>query len=74
MCDMSEKDKILCFVEDLKPWARAKLYEPGEQDLHIVYAAIEQLFDLNEDPQKEKRQTSSQTRQDKIPCSRCSKD
>ncbi|KAA0043300.1 uncharacterized protein E5676_scaffold129G00830 [Cucumis melo var. makuwa] len=25
--DMSEKDKVFCFVEGLKPWAKTKLYE-----------------------------------------------
>ncbi|KAA0038933.1 uncharacterized protein E5676_scaffold227G00720 [Cucumis melo var. makuwa] len=25
--DMLEKDKVFCFVEGLKPWAKTKLYE-----------------------------------------------
>ncbi|KAA0043587.1 DNA/RNA polymerases superfamily protein [Cucumis melo var. makuwa] len=44
--DMSEKDKVFCFVEGLKPWARAKLYEQRVQDLTLAYAAVERLFDL----------------------------
>ncbi|KAA0045082.1 uncharacterized protein E5676_scaffold78209G00350 [Cucumis melo var. makuwa] len=31
--DMSEKDKVFCFVEGLKSWAKTKLYEQRVQDL-----------------------------------------
>ena len=31
--DMSKKDKVFCFVEGLKLWARTKLYEQKVQDL-----------------------------------------
>ncbi|TYK28468.1 uncharacterized protein E5676_scaffold629G001010 [Cucumis melo var. makuwa] len=47
--DMSEKDKVFCFVEGLKPWAMAKLYEQRVQDLTSAYAAAERLFDLTSD-------------------------
>ncbi|KAA0051479.1 uncharacterized protein E6C27_scaffold55G002480 [Cucumis melo var. makuwa] len=47
--DMSEKDKVFYFVEGLKPWARAKLYEQRVQDLTSAYAAAERLFDLTSD-------------------------
>ena len=39
--DMSEKDKVFCFVEGLKPWAKTELYEQRVQDLTSVYAAAE---------------------------------
>ncbi|KAA0039111.1 uncharacterized protein E6C27_scaffold84G002140 [Cucumis melo var. makuwa] len=57
--DMSEKDKVFCFVEGLKPWARAKLYEQRVQDLTSVYAAAERLFDLTSDTQDVRRHKSS---------------
>ena len=49
--DMSEKDKVFCFVEGLKPWAKTKLYEQRVQDLMSAYAATERLFDLTSDSQ-----------------------
>ncbi|KAA0032574.1 uncharacterized protein E5676_scaffold284G00510 [Cucumis melo var. makuwa] len=49
--DMLEKEKVFCFVEGLKPWTRAKLYEQMVQDLTSAYAAAEQLFDLTSDSQ-----------------------
>ncbi|KAA0041740.1 gag-asp_proteas domain-containing protein [Cucumis melo var. makuwa] len=57
--DMSEKDKVFCFVEGLKPWARAKLYEQRVQDLTSVYAAAKRLFDLTSDSQDVRRHQSS---------------
>ncbi|KAA0038414.1 uncharacterized protein E6C27_scaffold270G003130 [Cucumis melo var. makuwa] len=57
--DMSEKDKVLCFVEGLKPWAKTKLYEQRVQDLTSAYAATERLFDLIGDSQDVKRHQSS---------------
>ncbi|KAA0045427.1 uncharacterized protein E6C27_scaffold294G00240 [Cucumis melo var. makuwa] len=57
--DMSEKDKVFCFVEGLKPWARAKLYEQRVQDLTSAYAAAERLFDLTSDTQDVRRHKSS---------------
>ncbi|KAA0047561.1 uncharacterized protein E6C27_scaffold115G00220 [Cucumis melo var. makuwa] len=57
--DMSEKDKVFCFVEGLKPWARAKLYEQRVQDLTSTYAAAERLFDLTSDSQDVRRHQSS---------------
>ncbi|KAA0026252.1 protein DDI1-like protein [Cucumis melo var. makuwa] len=56
---MSEKDKILCFFEGLKPCARAKLYEQRVQDLMSAYAAAERLFDLTSDSQDVRRHQSS---------------
>ncbi|KAA0051477.1 protein DDI1-like protein [Cucumis melo var. makuwa] len=56
---MSEKDKVFCFVEGLKPWARAKLYEQRVQDLTSAYAAAERLFDLTSDTQDVRRHKSS---------------
>ncbi|KAA0059254.1 uncharacterized protein E5676_scaffold84663G00030 [Cucumis melo var. makuwa] len=53
--DMSEKDKVFCFVKGLKPWARAKLYEQRVQDLLSAYAAVERLFDLTSDSQDVRR-------------------
>ncbi|KAA0066694.1 uncharacterized protein E5676_scaffold384G00210 [Cucumis melo var. makuwa] len=57
--DMSEKDKVFCFVEGLKPWARAKLYEQRVQDLTSAYVAAERLFDLTSDSQDVRRHQSS---------------
>ncbi|KAA0036544.1 reverse transcriptase [Cucumis melo var. makuwa] len=57
--DMSEKDKVFWFVEGLKPWARAKLYEQRVQDLTLAYAAAERLFDLTSDSQDVRRHQSS---------------
>ncbi|KAA0059143.1 uncharacterized protein E6C27_scaffold430G00550 [Cucumis melo var. makuwa] len=57
--DMSEKDKVFYFVEGLKPWARAKLYEQRAQDLTSAYAAAERLFDLTSDTQDVRRHKSS---------------
>ncbi|KAA0063441.1 uncharacterized protein E5676_scaffold110G00600 [Cucumis melo var. makuwa] len=39
--DMSEKDKLFCFVEGLKPCAKTKLYEQRVQDLTSTYTAAE---------------------------------
>ncbi|TYJ95701.1 uncharacterized protein E5676_scaffold726G00310 [Cucumis melo var. makuwa] len=57
--DMSEKDKVFCFVEGLKLWAKTKLYEQRVQDLTSAYAAAERLFDLIGDSQDVKRHQSS---------------
>jgi len=57
--DMSEKDKVFCFVEGLKPWAKAKLYEQRVQDLTSAYAAAERLFDLSNDVPDTRRQPTS---------------
>ncbi|KAA0063885.1 uncharacterized protein E6C27_scaffold616G00090 [Cucumis melo var. makuwa] len=57
--DMSEKDKVFYFVEGLKPWARAKLYEQRVQDFTSAYAAAERLFDLTGDTQDVRRHKSS---------------
>ncbi|KAA0061383.1 uncharacterized protein E5676_scaffold692G00720 [Cucumis melo var. makuwa] len=57
--DMSEKDKVFCFVEGLKSWAKTKLYEQRVQDLMSVYAAAKQLFNLTNDSQNVRRHQSS---------------
>ncbi|KAA0035567.1 reverse transcriptase [Cucumis melo var. makuwa] len=57
--DMSEKDKVFCFVEGLKPWAKTKLYEQRVQDLKSAYAAAERLFDLTSDSQDARRHQRS---------------
>ncbi|TYK22237.1 uncharacterized protein E5676_scaffold333G001330 [Cucumis melo var. makuwa] len=57
--DMSEKDKVFCFVEGLKPWAKTKLYEQRVQDLTSAYAAAKRLFDLTSDSQDVRRYQSS---------------
>ncbi|TYK15436.1 uncharacterized protein E5676_scaffold571G00880 [Cucumis melo var. makuwa] len=57
--DMLEKDKVFCFVEGLKPWAKAKLYEQRVQDLTSAYAVAERLFDLTSDSQDVRRHQSS---------------
>ncbi|KAA0025392.1 uncharacterized protein E6C27_scaffold1220G00220 [Cucumis melo var. makuwa] len=57
--DMSEKDKVFCFFEGLKPWARAKLYEQRVQELTSTYTAAERLFDLTSDSQDVRRHQSS---------------
>ncbi|TYK22097.1 reverse transcriptase [Cucumis melo var. makuwa] len=57
--DMSEKDKVFCFVKGLKPWAKTKLYEQRVQDLTSAYAAAERLFDLSNDFQDTRRHPSS---------------
>ncbi|TYK09782.1 uncharacterized protein E5676_scaffold127G00720 [Cucumis melo var. makuwa] len=57
--DMSEKDKVFCFFEGLKPWARAKLYEQRVQELTSAYTAAERLFDLTSDSQDVRRHQSS---------------
>ena len=44
--DMSEKDKVFCFIEGLKLWAKTKLYEQRVQDLTSTYTATERFFDL----------------------------
>ncbi|KAA0057594.1 uncharacterized protein E6C27_scaffold497G00710 [Cucumis melo var. makuwa] len=63
--DMSEKDKVFYFVEGLKPWARAKLYEQKVQDLTSAYAAAERLFDLTSDSQDARRNQSSSPRRNR---------
>ncbi|KAA0046894.1 uncharacterized protein E5676_scaffold298G00720 [Cucumis melo var. makuwa] len=63
--DMSEKDKVFCFVEGLKPWAKTKLYEQRAQDLTSVYAAAQQLFDLTSDSQDVRRHQSSSPRRNR---------
>ncbi|KAA0051690.1 uncharacterized protein E6C27_scaffold60G00710 [Cucumis melo var. makuwa] len=55
--DMSKKDKVFCFVEGLKPWAKTKLYEQRVQDL--TSAAAERLFDLSNKSQDARRHPSS---------------
>ncbi|KAA0062527.1 uncharacterized protein E6C27_scaffold43900G00020 [Cucumis melo var. makuwa] len=57
--DMSEKDKVFCFVEGLKPWAKTKLYEQRVQDLTSAYAAAERFFDLSNDSQDVRRNQNS---------------
>ncbi|KAA0045292.1 reverse transcriptase [Cucumis melo var. makuwa] len=57
--NMSKKDKVFCFVEGLKPWAKTKLYEQRVQDLRSAYAAAERLFDLSNDSQDARRHPSS---------------
>ncbi|TYK10090.1 reverse transcriptase [Cucumis melo var. makuwa] len=57
--DMSKKDKVFCFVEGLKPWAKTKLYEQRVQDLTLAYAAAKWLFDLISDSQDVRRHQSS---------------
>ncbi|TYJ97410.1 uncharacterized protein E5676_scaffold194G002310 [Cucumis melo var. makuwa] len=57
--DMSEKDKVFCFVEGLKPWAKTKLYEQRVQDLTSAYVAVERLFDQANDSQDVRRHPSS---------------
>ncbi|KAA0062982.1 uncharacterized protein E6C27_scaffold468G00790 [Cucumis melo var. makuwa] len=63
--DMSKKDKVFYFVEGLKPWARAKLYEQRVQDLTSAYAAAERLFDLTSDSQDARRNQSSSPRRNR---------
>ncbi|KAA0057412.1 uncharacterized protein E6C27_scaffold280G002880 [Cucumis melo var. makuwa] len=63
--DMSEKDKVFYFVEGLKSWARAKLYEQRVQDLTSAYAAAERLFDLTSDSQDARRNQSSSPRRNR---------
>ncbi|TYK30028.1 uncharacterized protein E5676_scaffold587G00390 [Cucumis melo var. makuwa] len=41
ICDISEKDKVFCFVEGLKSWAKTNLYEQRVQDLTSTYTAVE---------------------------------
>ncbi|TYK01360.1 uncharacterized protein E5676_scaffold29G00460 [Cucumis melo var. makuwa] len=60
--DMSEKDKVFCFVEGLKPWTKTKLYEQRVQDLTSAYAAVERLFDPSNDSQDTRRHPSSSSR------------
>ncbi|KAA0053384.1 uncharacterized protein E6C27_scaffold428G00460 [Cucumis melo var. makuwa] len=57
--DMSEKDKVFCFVEGLKSWAKTKLYEQRVQDLTSAYAAAERLFDLSNESQNARCHPSS---------------
>lgn len=51
--DMSEKDKVFCFVEGLKTWDKTKLYEQRVQSLSKAYAAAEWLFNPNNDMAQE---------------------
>ncbi|KAA0064070.1 uncharacterized protein E5676_scaffold111G001630 [Cucumis melo var. makuwa] len=69
--NMSEKDKVFCFVEGLKPWAKTKLYEQRVQDLTSAYAAAERLFNLSNDSQDTRRHPSSSSggRRNNRPCS-----
>ena len=60
--DMSNKDKVLCFVEGFKPWAKTKLYEQRVQYLTSTYAAAEWLFDLFNDSQDLRRHQRSSSR------------
>ncbi|TYK31692.1 uncharacterized protein E5676_scaffold398G00580 [Cucumis melo var. makuwa] len=57
--DMSKKDKVFCFVEGLKSWAKTKLYEQRVQDLRSAYAVAERLFDLSNDSQDARHHLSS---------------
>ncbi|KAA0050738.1 uncharacterized protein E5676_scaffold726G00120 [Cucumis melo var. makuwa] len=57
--DMSKKDKVFCFVEGLKPWAKTKLYEQRVQDITSAYAAAKRLFDLTSDSQDVRHHQSS---------------
>ncbi|KAA0055060.1 uncharacterized protein E6C27_scaffold43052G002320 [Cucumis melo var. makuwa] len=57
--DMSEKDKVFCFFEGLKPWVKTKLYEQMVQDLTSAYAAVEWLFDMTSDSQDKRLHQSS---------------
>ncbi|KAA0065492.1 uncharacterized protein E6C27_scaffold17G001980 [Cucumis melo var. makuwa] len=63
--DMSEKDKVFCFVKGLKPWANTKLYEQRVQDLTSAYAAVERLFDLTSGFQDVRRHQSSSPRRNR---------
>ncbi|KAA0056626.1 uncharacterized protein E6C27_scaffold288G001470 [Cucumis melo var. makuwa] len=63
--DMSEKDKVFCFVEGLKPWAKTKLYEQRVQELTSVYTAVERLFDMTSDSQDVRRHQSSSPRRNR---------
>ena len=56
---MSEKDKFFYFFEELKSWAKTKLYKQRVQDLTSAYAATERLFDLSNDSQDARRHPSS---------------
>jgi len=56
--DMSEKDKVFCFVEGLKPWARTKLYEQKVQDLASALATAERLLDYSGDQTPQKKTTA----------------
>ena len=47
--DMTKKDKVFCFLERLKSWAKTKLYEQRVQYLTSAYAATERLFDMSND-------------------------
>ena len=59
ICGVSEKEKIFSFVEGLKLWARAKLYEQRVQDLSSAYVAAKHLFDLSSDSQDTRSHQSS---------------
>ncbi|KAA0036726.1 uncharacterized protein E6C27_scaffold1244G00110 [Cucumis melo var. makuwa] len=63
--DLSEKDKVLCFVEGLKPWAKTKLCEQRVQDLTSAYAVVERLFDLTSNFQDARRHLSSSPRRNR---------
>ncbi|TYK28632.1 uncharacterized protein E5676_scaffold2030G00580 [Cucumis melo var. makuwa] len=63
--DMSKKDKVFCFVEGLKWWAKTKLYEQRVQDLTSAYAAAERLFDLTSDSQDVRGHQSSSPRKNR---------
>ncbi|KAA0034901.1 uncharacterized protein E6C27_scaffold103G00290 [Cucumis melo var. makuwa] len=59
ICDMSEKDKVFCFVEGLKPWARAKLYEQRVQDLTNSRPSSPKAVMGDECPSKDRRSHQS---------------
>ncbi|KAA0057274.1 uncharacterized protein E6C27_scaffold280G001120 [Cucumis melo var. makuwa] len=63
--NMLEKDKVFCFVEGLKSWAKTKLYEQRVKDLTSAYAAVERLFDLTSDSQDVRSHQISSPRRNK---------
>ncbi|KAA0065649.1 uncharacterized protein E5676_scaffold772G00170 [Cucumis melo var. makuwa] len=57
--DVLKERQSFLFVEGLKLWARAKLYEQRVQDLTSAYAAAERLFDLTSNSQDVRRHQCS---------------
>ncbi|XP_039017075.1 uncharacterized protein LOC120147894 [Hibiscus syriacus] len=57
--DMSKRDKLFHFLEELKPWARLELQRQNVQDLKVAIADSKCLNDYNDHPEKRKTPSTS---------------
>ncbi|KAA0062128.1 reverse transcriptase [Cucumis melo var. makuwa] len=64
--DISKKDKVFCFIEGLKLWAKTKFYEQKVQDLASAFAVAERLFDCGGDQGSQKKNVTTPNPQNRI--------